>query len=150
MIISRSIPQLPIVVATALALPATRTLRFSCLTSARHPRALFPHSLSTLDHVFKQHQGHLSVSYSPSAPLSLSTYNHAVKPDLRVNRFRPPNSLELREGSDIIVSFDDNLQTVQLRSAQVSSGPEKDGFSFDRVFPMGTKQDEVFDYGVKE
>lgn len=150
MIISRSIPQLPIVVATALALPATRTLRFSCLTSARHPRALFPHSLSTLDHVFKQHQGHLSVSYSPPAPLSLSTYNHAVKPDLRVNRFRPPNSLELREGSDIIVSFDDNLQTVQLRSAQVSSGPEKDGFSFDRVFPMGTKQDEVFDYGVKE
>ncbi|KAI0302054.1 kinesin heavy chain [Russula brevipes] len=65
-------------------------------------------------------------------------------------RFRPPNALEIREGSDIIVSFDDNLQTVQLRSAQVSSGPEKDGFSFDRVFPMGTKQDEVFDYGVKE
>jgi hypothetical protein len=150
MIIIRSIPKLPIVVATALALPATRTLRFSCLTSARHPRALFAHSLSSLDHVFKQHQGHLSVSYSPPAPLSLSTHNHAVKSDLRVNRFRPPNSLELREGSDIIVSFDDNLQTVQLRSAQVSSGPEKDGFSFDRVFPMGTKQDEVFDYGVKE
>ncbi|KAH9997258.1 kinesin heavy chain [Russula vinacea] len=63
-------------------------------------------------------------------------------------RFRPPNGLELREGGDIIVSFDDNLQTVQLRSAQVSSGPEKDGFSFDRVFPMGTKQDEVFDYDV--
>jgi hypothetical protein len=148
MIISRAIPKLPIVVATALALPATRA--FSCLTSARHPRALFPHSLFSLDHVFKQHQGHLSVSYPPPAPLSVSTYNHTVKPDLRVDRFRPPNSLELREGSDIIVSFDDNLQTVQLRSAQVSSGPEKDGFSFDRVFPMGTKQDEVFDYGVKE
>jgi len=58
--------------------------------------------------------------------------------------------LEIREGGEIIVSFDDNLQTVQLRSAQVSSGPEKDGFSFDRVFPMGTKQHEVFDYGVKE
>ncbi|KAI9510900.1 kinesin heavy chain [Russula earlei] len=63
-------------------------------------------------------------------------------------RFRPPNALEIREGGDIIVSFDDNLQTVQLRSAQVSSGPEKDGFSFDRVFPMGTKQHEVFDYDV--
>jgi len=90
------------------------------------------------------------VGYPAPAPLSVSTYHHTVKFDLRVNRFRPPNSLELREGSDIIVSFDDNLQTVQLRSAQVSSGPEKDGFSFDRVFPMGTKQDEVFDYGVKE
>ncbi|KAI9446438.1 kinesin heavy chain [Lactarius indigo] len=65
-------------------------------------------------------------------------------------RFRPPNALEIREGSEVIVSFDDNLQTVQLRSAQVSSGPEKDGFTFDRVFPMGTKQHEVFDYGVKE
>jgi kinesin family member 5 len=88
------------------------------------------------------------VGYPPPAPLSVVTHN--LKPDLPINRFRPPNSLELREGSDIVVSFDDNLQTVQLRSAQVSSGPEKDGFSFDRVFPMGTKQDEVFDYGVKE
>ena len=70
--------------------------------------------------------------------------------DLSPARFRPPNSLELREGSDIVVAFDDNLQTVQLRSAQVSSGPEKDGFTFDRVFPMGTQQQEVFDYGVKE
>jgi kinesin family member 5 len=71
-------------------------------------------------------------------------------PDALPPRFRPPNSLELREGSEIVVAFDDNLQTVQLRSAQVSSGPEKDGFTFDRVFPMGTQQQEVFDYGVKE
>lgn len=90
------------------------------------------------------------MSYPPSASLSVSIRNLIIKPDLTVHRFRPPNSLELREGSEIIVSFDDNLQTVQLRSAQVSSGPEKDGFSFDRVFPMVTKQDEVFDYGVKE
>ena len=48
-----------------------------------------------------------------------------------------------------MVSFDDNLQTVQLKSSQLSTGPEKDGFTFDRVFPMGTKQHEVFDYGVK-
>ena len=54
------------------------------------------------------------------------------------------------EGGEIVVSFSDNLQTVQLRSAQLSSGPEKDGFTFDRVFPPGTKQHEVFDYGVKE
>ncbi|KAI0928539.1 hypothetical protein AcV7_008994 [Taiwanofungus camphoratus] len=67
-----------------------------------------------------------------------------------VCRFRPPNAIEQREGGEIVVSFVDNLQTVQLRSAQLSSGPEKDGFTFDRVFPPGTKQHEVFDYGVKD
>ena len=65
------------------------------------------------------------------------------------SRFRPPNALELREGGEIVVSFDNNLQTVNLKSAQLSTGPEKDGFTYDRVFPMGTKQNEVFDYGVK-
>jgi kinesin family protein 5 len=67
-----------------------------------------------------------------------------------VCRFRPPNALELREGGDIVASFDDNLQTVFMRSAQVATGPERDGFTFDRVFPMGTMQQEVFDYGVKD
>ncbi|KAG9030200.1 hypothetical protein FRB95_004249 [Tulasnella sp. JGI-2019a] len=66
-----------------------------------------------------------------------------------VCRFRPQNSLEIREGGEIVVSFDDNLQTVQPRSTASLSGPEKDGFTFDKVFPMGTKQAEVFDYGVK-
>ncbi|TFK42564.1 kinesin heavy chain [Crucibulum laeve] len=67
-----------------------------------------------------------------------------------VCRFRPVNAIEAREGGEIVVSFDDNLQSVQMKSAQLSSGPEKDGFTFDRVFPMGTKQHEVFDYGVKD
>ncbi|KZV90266.1 kinesin-domain-containing protein [Exidia glandulosa HHB12029] len=67
-----------------------------------------------------------------------------------VCRFRPPNSLELREGGDIIVSFDENLKTVALKNAQLTVGPEKDGFTFDRVFPMGTKQQEIFEYGVKD
>lgn len=49
-----------------------------------------------------------------------------------------------------MVSFADNLQTVAVKSAQTMSGPEKDGFTFDRVFPMGTQQLEVFDYGIKE
>ncbi|KAF8495611.1 kinesin heavy chain [Gautieria morchelliformis] len=66
-----------------------------------------------------------------------------------VCRFRPVNAIEQREGGDIVVSFDDNLQSVKLRSAQLSQGPEKDGFTYDRVFPMGTKQHEVFDYGIK-
>jgi kinesin family protein 5 len=58
--------------------------------------------------------------------------------------------LEIREGGEIIVSFDDSERTVHLKSTSLSSGPEKDGFPFDRVFPMNTKQVEVFDYGVKE
>jgi len=57
--------------------------------------------------------------------------------------------MELREGGEIVVAFDDSLCVVGLKSAQLTTGPEKDGFTFDRVFPMGTKQHEVFDYGVK-
>ncbi|KXN89243.1 Kinesin heavy chain [Leucoagaricus sp. SymC.cos] len=67
-----------------------------------------------------------------------------------VCRFRPVNAIESREGGEIVVSFDDNLQTVHMNSAQVSTGPEKNGFTFDRVFPMGTKQHEIFEYGVKD
>ncbi|KAK7693379.1 hypothetical protein QCA50_002947 [Cerrena zonata] len=67
-----------------------------------------------------------------------------------VCRFRPPNSIEQRENSEIVVSFDENLRTVMMRSSQALAGPEKDGFTFDRVFPPGTKQHEVFDYGVKD
>lgn len=65
-------------------------------------------------------------------------------------RFRPVNAIETREGGEVVVAFSDNLQTVQVKSAQVSTGPEKDGFTFDRVFSMGTKQHEIFEYGVKE
>nr|GAT53202.1 kinesin heavy chain [Mycena chlorophos] len=65
-------------------------------------------------------------------------------------RFRPQNSIENREGGEIVASFSDDLTTVQMRAASSASGPEKDGFTFDRVFPMGTKQQEVFDYGVKD
>ncbi|KAJ3919121.1 kinesin heavy chain [Lentinula edodes] len=67
-----------------------------------------------------------------------------------VCRFRPPNSIEQREGGENVVAFNDDLTTVQLRSLQSSTGPDRDGFTFDRVFPMGTQQQEVFDYGVKE
>ncbi|KAJ7582684.1 kinesin heavy chain [Mycena floridula] len=67
-----------------------------------------------------------------------------------VCRFRPPNSIEMREGGENVVTFDDNMTTCQLRMASLASGPEKDGFNFDRVFPMGSGQKEVFDYGVKD
>jgi hypothetical protein len=29
------------------------------------------------------------------------------------------------------------------------AGPERDGFTFDRVFDTGTQQNEIFDWGVK-
>ena len=48
-----------------------------------------------------------------------------------------------------MIAFDDNLTTAKPRSSASLNGPEKDGFTFDRVFPMDTKQHEVFDYGVK-
>ena len=67
-----------------------------------------------------------------------------------LRRFRPVNSIETREGGEVVVSFDDNLATVFMKSAALSSGPEKDGFTFDRVFPIETKQAEIFEYGVKE
>ncbi|KAF9053708.1 kinesin heavy chain [Hymenopellis radicata] len=67
-----------------------------------------------------------------------------------VCRYRPPNAIEQREGGENVVAFNDDLTTCSLRSTSLGSGPEKDGFTFDRVFPPGTKQHEVFDYGVKD
>ncbi|KAF7363487.1 Kinesin heavy chain [Mycena sanguinolenta] len=67
-----------------------------------------------------------------------------------VCRFRPLNATELKEGPEIVASFSDDFTTVQMRSQALALGPEKDGFTFDRVFPMATKQTEVFDYGVKD
>ncbi|CAD6884217.1 unnamed protein product [Tilletia laevis] len=63
-----------------------------------------------------------------------------------VTRFRPPNSLELREGGDIVVDFEDET-TLKIKGA---SGAENGGFTFDRVFPMNTKQKDVFEYGIKD
>ncbi|KAL1721164.1 putative kinesin-1 [Schizophyllum commune] len=67
-----------------------------------------------------------------------------------VCRFRPPNSIEKREGGDICVAFSDDLTTVKMTGNTAQTGPEANGFTFDRVFPMGTQQHEVFDYGVKD
>lgn len=63
-----------------------------------------------------------------------------------ITRFRPQNALEIRENGEIIVAFDENQQNVKVKTAGVA---EKDGFNFDRVFPMETKQYEVFEYGVQ-
>lgn len=67
-----------------------------------------------------------------------------------VCRFRPPNALELREaGNDPIVIINDEGNSVKLKSQEGMKGPDAAGFTFDRVFPMDTKQVEVFEYGVK-
>lgn len=67
-----------------------------------------------------------------------------------VARFRPPNALELREGGEITVDFDDGQDTTVKINGGPTSGPEADGFTFDRVFPMGARQQDVFEYGIKE
>lgn len=67
-----------------------------------------------------------------------------------VCRFRPPNALELREAGDVpVVSINDEGNNVKLKSQETMKGPEAQGFSYDRVFPMQTRQVEVFEYGVK-
>ncbi|PWN99042.1 putative kinesin-1 motor protein [Tilletiopsis washingtonensis] len=67
-----------------------------------------------------------------------------------VSRFRPPNALELREGGDIVVDFDEGENTTVKLKHGPASGPEAGGFTFDRVFPMGTRQKDVFEFGIKE
>jgi hypothetical protein len=101
-----------------------------------------------VDHGVDKYQSRLSVW--TVAQFRNTTVIELISLSLPLTRFRPQNSLELREGGEIVVAFDDNLQTVQMRSAALASGPEKDGFTFDRIFPLGAQQHEVFDYGVKE
>ncbi|GAA5966588.1 hypothetical protein JCM8115_006881 [Rhodotorula mucilaginosa] len=68
-----------------------------------------------------------------------------------VCRFRPPNALELREaGGESIVQIDEDGTNVKLRTQEAMKGPEAQGFTFDRVFQMDTKQHEVFEFGVKD
>lgn len=63
-----------------------------------------------------------------------------------VARFRPPNSLEQREGGRIIVEIDEETGTnVKLTSSSDPPG----GFNFDRAFGIQTNQQEIFEYGVR-
>ncbi|GAA5893338.1 hypothetical protein JCM6882_008008 [Rhodosporidiobolus microsporus] len=67
-----------------------------------------------------------------------------------VCRFRPPNKLELAQaGGESIVQIDEEGTNVKLRGQEGMKGPDAQGFTFDRVFQMETKQEEVFEYGVK-
>ncbi|ORX39658.1 putative kinesin [Kockovaella imperatae] len=68
-----------------------------------------------------------------------------------VCRFRPFNRMEIEAGSEDCVDIDEQCTTVALRNPNASSlaGPEKDGFTFDRVFKQDTRQIEIFEWGVK-
>ncbi|KAI8866857.1 kinesin-domain-containing protein [Ramicandelaber brevisporus] len=60
-----------------------------------------------------------------------------------VCRFRPPNKQELANGADIIVGFEDESE-VKV------NGPEfQCSFSFDRIFPPGTTQSEIYNYSIQ-
>ncbi|KAF9357105.1 hypothetical protein BGX34_009598 [Mortierella sp. NVP85] len=60
-----------------------------------------------------------------------------------VCRFRPQNALEIREGGQPVVTFDDNGQSVKVDSKDYPGS-----FTFDRVFPWESKQKDVFEYSI--
>ncbi|KAG2211268.1 hypothetical protein INT47_006388 [Mucor saturninus] len=60
-----------------------------------------------------------------------------------VCRFRPQNSLEIREGGVPILDIDDEGTHLRLK------GEGDNTFAFDKVFGMNTPQKDVFDYSIK-
>ncbi|RPB20573.1 kinesin heavy chain [Terfezia boudieri ATCC MYA-4762] len=60
-----------------------------------------------------------------------------------VARFRPQNSIEIREGGQPIVQFHSE-DTCELTSKEASGS-----FTFDRVFDMASKQADVFNFSIK-
>ncbi|WWC85238.1 uncharacterized protein L201_000100 [Kwoniella dendrophila CBS 6074] len=66
-----------------------------------------------------------------------------------VCRFRPMNRMETESKSETCVDISTDLTTVQLKNSTSLAGPEKDGFTFDRVFDTNTQQHDIFDWGVK-
>ncbi|KAI5803293.1 kinesin heavy chain [Peziza echinospora] len=60
-----------------------------------------------------------------------------------VARFRPQNSIEIREGGEPIVQFHTE-DTCEVMSKEASGA-----FTFDRVFDMNSKQADVFNFSIK-
>lgn len=60
-----------------------------------------------------------------------------------VARFRPQNKIELAAGSEQIVEFSSD-DTCSISSKEASGA-----FTFDRVFKVGTPQQDVFDYSIR-
>ncbi|KAL4880614.1 P-loop containing nucleoside triphosphate hydrolase protein [Aspergillus karnatakaensis] len=59
-----------------------------------------------------------------------------------VARFRPQNKVELGSGGQPIVDFE-NEQTCSINSREASGS-----FTFDRVFPMDSKQQDIFNFSI--
>ena len=47
------------------------------------------------------------------------------------------------------MSIDAEGTTVKMKGQESMKGPDSQGFTFDRAFQMDTKQEEVFEYGVR-
>lgn len=77
-----------------------------------------------------------------ASAITSTTTRDAIKV---VARFRPPNSLEQREGGRIVVDIDDTGTNVKLTTTSDPPG----GFNFDRAFGIQTTQQEIFEYGVR-
>ncbi|ORZ20530.1 kinesin heavy chain [Absidia repens] len=60
-----------------------------------------------------------------------------------VCRFRPQNSLEIKEGGKPIIDINDEGSQVGLK------GEFSGSFAFDKVFGMDTAQKDVFEYSIK-
>ncbi|TYJ55330.1 hypothetical protein B9479_003944 [Cryptococcus floricola] len=65
-----------------------------------------------------------------------------------VCRFRPMNRMETEAKSDRCVEISDD-RTVSLKNSASLAGPEKDGFTFDRVFDTDSHQRDIFGWSVK-
>ncbi|KAK9452750.1 P-loop containing nucleoside triphosphate hydrolase protein [Dipodascopsis uninucleata] len=60
-----------------------------------------------------------------------------------VARFRPENTIERQQGGSCIISFNGD-DTCSLETRDFSGN-----FTFDRVFPMESRQNEIFEYSIR-
>ncbi|GLA27513.1 kinesin heavy chain [Aspergillus niger] len=60
-----------------------------------------------------------------------------------VARFRPQNKVELSSGGEPIVEFENE------QSCYVNARDGSGAFTFDRVFPMDSKQTDIFDFSIR-